>query len=129
MTIPWTYPPPSCHHKESKPKPSFATIGYCVWGGLDTFSLPKGEKMVWKPPPNINWFPIESQPLPKDTVDGSEIRQSPPFGCIKPSYMMGFQLQFHQLVIAGFQPSTVSPTWRIIPFSKWLITMVSKSPK
>ena len=21
------------------------------------------------------------------------------------------------------------PTWRIIPFSKWLITMVSKSPK
>ena len=36
---------------------------------------------------------------------------------------MGVENQVNHLLIVP------SPTWRIIPFSKWLITMVSKSPK
>ena len=29
----------------------------------------------------------------------------------------------------GHPPKKKGPTWRIIPLSKWLITMVNKSPK
>ena len=33
------------------------------------------------------------------------------------------------LEMGGFRVAKAAPTWRIIPVGKWLITMVSKSPK
>ena len=43
----------------------------------------------------------------------------------KANFLLGCHLFSCELLVSG---RVVPPTWRIIPFSKWLITMVSKSP-
>ena len=58
----------------------------------------------------------------------SKLPGAPPFSGAKSCSFQGGYISIN----LGFLPNklnTVVTTWRIIPVSKWLITMVSKSPK
>ena len=70
--------------------------------------------------PKFNSSPLKSYRAPI----GKSLSSNHPFSGASCSTSGVIQGAFIRPAICG-----VGDTWRIIPFSKWLITMVSKSPK